>query len=142
MNNFEFYGPTRVLFGKKMIDELPRLIDKKQKVLMTYGGGSIKKNGVYDEVKKALTGYDITEFGGIEPNPKYETLMKAVEIAKNNKIDFILAVGGGSTLDGSKFIAAATKYLGQEDAYDAIVRTDGKSIKEALPLGAVITLPA
>lgn len=142
MNNFEFYGPTRVLFGKGMIEKLPELIDKNQKVLMLYGGGSIKKNGVYNQVKEALKDYDLYEFGGIEPNPKYETCMKAVELIKKEGIDFLLSVGGGSTLDGTKFIAAAAKYNGDQDPYDAIVRTDGQNIVDALPLGDVITLPA
>lgn len=142
MNNFEFYGPTRVLFGKGMISKLPELIDKNQKVLMLYGGGSIKKNGVYEQVKDALKGYQLYEFSGIEPNPKYETCMKAVELIKKEGIDFLLSVGGGSTLDGTKFIAAAAKYEGNQDPYDAIVRTDGQNIVDALPLADVITLPA
>lgn len=146
MNNFEFYSPTRVLFGKGMIEKLPELIDKNLKVLLLYGGGSIKKNGVYDGVKNALKGYQLYEFGGIEPNPKYETCMKAVELIKKEGIDFLLSVGGGSTLDGTKFIAAAAKYEGEipegQDLYDIIVRTDGANIKDALPLGDVITLPA
>lgn len=142
MNNFEFYCPTRVLFGKGMISKLPELIDKDLKILMLCGGGSIKKNGVYDQVKKALDGYKIYEFSGIEPNPKYETCKKAVELVKKESIDFLLSVGGGSVLDATKFIAAAAKYEGEQDPYDAIVRTDGENIKEALPLGDVITLPA
>ena len=140
MNNFEFYCPTRVLFGKGQIAELPRLIDKSKKILMTYGGGSIKKNGVYDQVKKALEGYNVLEFGGIEPNPKYETLMKAVEIVKREGVDFLLAVGGGSTLDGTKFIALASKYDG-DDAYDAIM-IRGEHPDSAVELADVITLPA
>ena len=140
MNNFEFYGPTRVLFGKGQIAQLPGLIDKSKKILMTYGGGSIKKNGVYEQVKKALEGYQVYEFGGIEPNPKYETLMKAVEIVKNEGIDFLLSVGGGSCLDGTKFIALASKYEG-DDAYDAImIRSEHPT--EAIELADVITLPA
>lgn len=140
MNNFEFYGPTRVLFGKGQIAELPRLIDKSKKILMTYGGGSINRNGVYEQVKNALEGYNIIEFGGIEPNPKYETLMKAVDIVKNDGIDFLLSVGGGSVLDGTKFIALASKYEG-DDAYDAIM-IRGEHPSEAVELADVITLPA
>ena len=140
MNNFEFYCPTKVLFGKGTIAELPRLIDKSQKVLMIYGGGSIKRNGVYEQVKQALEGYQLYEFGGIEPNPKYETCMKAVELIKQENIDFLLAVGGGSTLDGTKFIAAAAKYEG-DDAYDAILVRE-EAVKDALPLADIITLPA
>ena len=140
MQNFEFYGPTRVVFGKDTIKELSRLIPRDRKILMTYGGGSIKKNGVYDQVKKALAGYDLLEFGGIEPNPKYETLSKAIEIVKREGVNFLLAVGGGSVLDGTKFIALASKYDG-EDAYDAIMKR-GELPDAAVELGDVITLPA
>lgn len=141
MNNFEFYCPTKIIFGKGTIAKLPELIDKSNKVLITYGGGSIKRNGVYDQVKKALEGYNVIEFGGIEPNPKYETLMKAVEIVKNEGVDFLLAVGGGSTLDGTKFIAAASKYYGDKDAYDYFM-LEQNPVLEAVPLADVITLPA
>lgn len=140
MQNFEFYGPTRVVFGKDTIKELSRLIPRDRKILMTYGGGSIKKNGVYDQVKKALAGYDLLEFGGIEPNPKYETLSKAIEIVKREGVNFLLAVGGGSVLDGTKFIALASKYDG-DDAYDAIMKR-GELPDSAIELGDVITLPA
>lgn len=141
MNNFEFYCPTRILFGKGMIAELPKHIDKSKKILMTYGGGSIKKNGVYEQVKKALEGYNVIEFGGIEPNPVYETLMKAVKIVKRENIDFLLAVGGGSTLDGTKFIAAASKYYGDKDAYDYFM-VEQNPVDDAVALADVITLPA
>lgn len=141
MNNFEFYCPTRIVFGKGTIAKLPELIDKSKKILITYGGGSIKKNGVYEQVKNALQGYDILEFGGIEPNPKYETLMKAVDIVKNEGINFLLAVGGGSVLDGTKFIAAASKYSGEKDAYDYFM-VEQNPVRDALPLADVITLPA
>lgn len=140
MQNFEFYGPTRVVFGKDTIKELSRLIPRDKKILMTYGGGSIKKNGVYDQVKKALEGYDLLEFGGIEPNPKYETLSKAVEIVKREGVNFLLAVGGGSVLDGTKFIALASTYDG-DDAYDAIM-IRGEMPDTAVELADVITLPA
>lgn len=139
MLNFEYYCPTRIVFGKGSVDRLPELIDRSKKVLMISGGGSIKKNGVYDQVKRALSGYDLLEFSGIEPNPKYETCMKAVELIKKENVDFLLAVGGGSVLDGTKFIAAAAKYEG-EDPYDIL--TKGAAVKDALPLGDVITLPA
>ncbi|MFA7658488.1 MAG: iron-containing alcohol dehydrogenase [Candidatus Gastranaerophilaceae bacterium] len=139
MNNFEFYCPTKVIFGKGCIANLSELIDKNKKVLMIYGGGSIKKNGVYDQVKKALKNHKVIEFSGIEPNPAYETCMKAVEIVKKENIDFLLAVGGGSTLDGTKFIAAASKYQGEEP-YDLVSKE--LDFKEALPLGCVMTLPA
>lgn len=139
MNNFEFYCPTYVVFGKGSIAKLSELIDKDKKVLMIYGGGSIKKNGVYDQVKEALKNHNVIEFSGIEPNPTYETCMKAVEVIKQENIDFLLAVGGGSTLDGTKFIAAAAKYKG-EDPYE-FVKNDSP-VDDALPLGCVMTLPA
>lgn len=140
MNNFEYCCPTHVVFGKGTIAKLPELIDKNKKILMIYGGGSIKKNGVYDQVKKALEGFNLLEFSGIEPNPKYETCMKAVELIRQEGADFLLAVGGGSTLDATKFISLAAKYNG-DNAYDAIM-IRGEQIKEALPLADVITLPA
>ena len=139
MNNFEFYCPTKAVFGKGSIAKLSDLIDKSKKILMIYGGGSIKKNGVYDQVKEALKEHNVLEFGGIEPNPTYETCMKAVEIVRNENIDFLLAVGGGSTLDGTKFISAASNYKG-EDAYDIVSK--GASFEKVLPIGSVITLPS
>lgn len=139
MNNFEFYCPTKMVFGKGSIAKLSKLIDKNKKVLMIYGGGSIKKNGVYDQVKEALKNHTVVEFSGIEPNPTYETCMKAVDVVKRENIDFLLAVGGGSTLDGTKFIAAASKYKGDEP-YDIVKKE--LSVDEALPIGSVMTLPA
>ena len=139
MNNFEFCCPTNVIFGKGTISRLSDLIPKDKKILMTYGGGSIKKNGVYEQVKKALKSHNVIEFGGIEPNPEYETLMKAVKIVKEENIDFLLSVGGGSTLDGTKFIAVAAKYNG-DCAYDIVKK--GISLTECVELGDVITLPA
>lgn len=139
MNNFEFCCPTKVVFGKNTISSLSRLIDKDKKILMIYGGGSIKKNGVYEQVINALKSFKVIEFGGIEPNPTYETCMKAVEIVKNENVDFLLAVGGGSTLDGTKFIAAASKYKGKEP-YD--LASKEADFDEALPIGCVMTLPA
>lgn len=139
MNNFVFQNPTKLVFGKGEIKRLSKLIDKDNKILMTYGGGSIKRNGVYEQVIKALEGYDIVEFSGIEANPDYSTLMKAVDICKTQNIDFILAVGGGSIIDGTKFIATAAKFEG-EDAWDIL------SKKERLPkpmdFASVLTLPA
>lgn len=139
MENFEFCCPTRVVFGKGSIAKLSELVDKNKKVLMIYGGGSIKKNGVYEQVKSALKGYNLIEFEGIEPNPTYETCMKAVEIVRKENIDFLLAVGGGSVLDGTKFIAAASKYKGEEP-YDLVSKE--VPCEDALALGSVITLPA
>lgn len=139
MNNFEFYCPTKMVFGKGSIAKLKDLISKNDKVLMVYGGGSIMKNGVYDQVKEALKDYQLFEFSGIEPNPVYETCMKAVEIVKREKIDFLLAVGGGSVLDAVKFIAVASNYTG-ENPYD-LVKKD-LPFYDAMPLGSVMTLPA
>ena len=139
MKNFSFYNPTKILFGEGTIKDIAGEIPKGLKILVTYGGGSVKRNGVFDEVKEALQGYEILEFGGIEPNPTYETLMQCVEVVRKNKIDFLLAVGGGSVIDGTKFIAAAALYEGEP--WD-IVKTYGKVIKETLPFGTVLTLPA
>ncbi len=141
MNNFEFFNPVKIVFGKGEIAKLTNLVPKGAKVMMTYGGGSIKKNGIYDQVKTALTGFDVTEFSGIEANPHYETLMKAVQIVKANKIDFLLAVGGGSVLDGTKFIAAATLWEGS-DPWDILTRRNEINVEAALPIGTVLTLPA
>lgn len=139
MNNFEFYCPTKMVFGKGSIAQLSGLIDKNKKILMIYGGGSIKKNGVYEQVKLALKNHTVIEFSGIEPNPTYETCMEAVKLVKKEGIDFLLAVGGGSTLDGTKFIAAASKYKGAEP-YD--LASKEAPFEEALPIGSVMTLPA
>jgi NADP-dependent alcohol dehydrogenase len=106
MNNFEFYNPVKIIFGKDQLKKLPSQIPSGQKIMMIYGGGSIKKNGIYSQVLSALKDYQVIEFGGIEPNPHYETAMKAVEIIKKENIDFLLAVGGGSVIDATKFIAA------------------------------------
>jgi NADP-dependent alcohol dehydrogenase len=139
MNNFNFYNPVRILFGKGKIAEIGKLIPDDARIMITYGGGSIMKNGVYEQVKTALKGKNVFEFGGIEPNPRYETLMKAVEKVKAEKVDFLLAVGGGSVLDGTKFIAAAVYYEG-ESAWDILARM--KPIHKAMPLAAVLTLAA
>ena len=139
MKNFSFYNPTKILFGEGTIKDIAGEIPKGLKILVTYGGGSVKRNGIFDEVKEALQGYEILEFGGIEPNPTYETLMQCVDVVRKNKIDFLLAVGGGSVIDGTKFIAAAALYEGEP--WD-IVKTYGKVIKETLPFGTVLTLPA
>jgi NADP-dependent alcohol dehydrogenase len=110
MQNFTYHNPTKLVFGKGTIAQLAELVPANQRVLLTYGGGSIKRNGVYDQAVKALQGRALLEFGGIEPNPRYETLMKTVDICRREKIDFLLAAGGGSVLDGTKFIAVATFY--------------------------------
>jgi len=139
MDNFEYHNPVRIVFGKGSIAELRKLIPANARILMTYGGGSIKANGVYDQVRKALKGRRILEFGGIEPNPRYETLMRAVALGRGKKIDFLLAVGGGSVLDGTKFIAAAIPYR-KGDPW-AIV-SEGAAVESAVALGSVLTLPA
>jgi NADP-dependent alcohol dehydrogenase len=140
MQNFTYYNPTTLVFGKGSIDRLPTLVPAKAKVLMTYGGGSIKSNGVYDQVVRALKGWQVLEFGGIEPNPRYETCMKAVELVRAEGVDFLLAVGGGSTLDGTKFIAAAVHFQGK-DPWDIMTNWDLVP-DNVLPIGCVLTLPA
>jgi NADP-dependent alcohol dehydrogenase len=141
MKNFEFYNPVRICFGKGEIAKLSRLVPSGANILLTYGGGSIKKNGIYDQVIAALKGFKITEFSGIEANPHYETLMKGVAIVKEQNIDFLLAVGGGSVLDGTKFIAAAALWEGS-DPWEILSRRQTARVKKALPVGTVLTLPA
>ena len=140
MQNFVYKNPTEILFGKGMIREIAGRIPKDRSVLFLYGGGSIKVNGVYEQVKAALKGHRVTEFGGIEANPLYETCLKAVEMVKKEKIGFVLAVGGGSVLDAAKFIAAAACFTGQD--LWSILREHGANVKAALPVGTVLTLPA
>jgi NADP-dependent alcohol dehydrogenase len=139
MNNFHYYNPVKILFGKGQIALLSKQLPADARIMLTYGGGSIFKNGVYDQVKSALPGREIVEFGGIEANPTYETLMKAVEIGRAEKVDFLLSVGGGSVLDGTKFIAAAIPFTGADPWQ--IVANRAK-ITTAVPIGAVLTLPA
>ncbi|MFY7911652.1 MAG: iron-containing alcohol dehydrogenase, partial [Emticicia sp.] len=138
-NNFVYQNPVKILFGKGQIAQLSKQIPADAKILLTYGGGSIFQNGVYEQVKTALEGRNIVEFGGIEANPTYETLMQAVELGRKEGITFLLAVGGGSVLDGTKFIAAAIPFEG-EDAWQIV--TGKEKYKTAIPLGAVLTLPA
>ncbi len=140
MDNFVFHNPVKVIFGKGQIKALGREIPKGARVLFTYGGGSIKANGVHAQVVEALTkaGLEFREFGGIEPNPRYETLMKAVALARAEKLDYVLAVGGGSVVDGSKLVAAAIDFAG--DPWDIVCRKAAPT--NAMPLGVVLTLPA
>ncbi len=141
MNNFELYNPTNLVFGKGQIEKLSVLTPFGSKILLAYGGGSIFKNGIYDQVKTALSGFEIVEFGGIEPNPHFETLMKAVDVIKAEKINFILAVGGGSVIDGVKFISAAVHYDG--NPIDILQkRILFKDVSKVIPFGTVLTLPA
>jgi alcohol dehydrogenase YqhD (iron-dependent ADH family) len=136
---FKFENTTRIHFGQGQIKKISRDIPQDHKVLMIYGGGSIKNNGVYDQVVEALKDYQWGEFSGIEPNPQYDTLMKAVERIKAEGFDFLLAVGGGSVIDGTKFISAASRYK-QGDPWD-ILDVESK-VEDAIPLGCVLTLPA
>ena len=139
MLNFELYNPTQLIFGKGQIEKLNTLIPQGTKILLAYGGGSIFKNGIHQQVIENLKGYEIVEFGGIEPNPHFETLMKAVEVIKAEKIDFILAVGGGSVIDGVKFISAAVNF----DGNPIDILQKHILIKEnAMPFGTILTLPA
>ncbi len=139
MNNFNYINPVKILFGKGKIKDLTKNINSNSKILITYGKGSIKKNGIYDDVKQQLSAYETFDFGGIEPNPTYETCQKAIALIKEKNIDFLLAVGGGSVIDATKFIAAAAKYSGN-NAWDIVAKAE--RITDALPLGVVLTLPA
>lgn len=141
MYNFQYKNPVKVVFGKDTIAKIDNEIPKSAKVLMLYGGGSIKSNGVYDQVKKALADFNLTEFGGIEANPHYETCMKAVELIKKEKIDFLLAVGGGSVVDATKFIACAALFE-DGDPWLFLEKRGIVNVEKALPLGVVLTLPA
>ena len=138
MQNFTFHNPTRIVFGEHQISQLTKLVPADARILFTYGGGSIKKNGVYDQVVEALKDRPLFEFGGIEPNPRYETLMRAAATVKENHLDFLLAVGGGSVIDGTKFIAAAVEFDGEP--WDILAKH--APVTSALPLGCVLTLPA
>jgi len=139
MNNFELYNPVKMIFGKDQLSKLSNEIPNQAKVLLTYGGGSIKKNGIYNKVVAELKDFKVIEFSGIEANPQYETLIKAVDLAKKENIDFILAVGGGSVIDATKFIAAAIPFEGA-DSWDILAK--GASVNEATSFGVVLTLPA
>ncbi|MDU1892228.1 MAG: iron-containing alcohol dehydrogenase [Dysgonomonas sp.] len=139
MENFTYSNPVKIIFGKDTIKNIANEIPQGSKVLMTYGGGSIKRNGVYDQAVKALAGFEFYEFAGIEPNPHYETCMKAVEMIKEKGINFILSVGGGSVLDATKFIAAAV-YFDGDDPWQILSK--GSEITKAMPFADIITLPA
>lgn len=142
MNNFEAYNPTRIIFGTNQEFRIRELLLglNVNRILITFGGGSIKMNGVYDNVIAQLSDFEVFEFGGIEANPEFTTLMKAVDIAKDNQVDFILAVGGGSVIDGTKFIAGAATYNG--DPWEVLLRVPGKAFENSIPFGTVLTLPA
>ncbi|MDE3736243.1 MULTISPECIES: iron-containing alcohol dehydrogenase [Pseudomonas] len=137
MRNFTFYNPTRIHFGEGQISKLTRDVPAGSRVLVTHGGGSIFQNGVWQQVEQALAGHQLTRFGGIEANPQFDTLVKAAQLARTEQCDFIVAVGGGSVIDGSKFIAAAACHDG-----DPLELLSGKRITAALPMGCVLTLAA
>lgn len=139
MYNFQYANPTRVCFGEGQIAKLPELIPAGSRLLVLYGGGSIKQNGVYDQLTQALAGREWLEFPGIGANPQYDQLMEAVDLVKRERIDFLLAVGGGSVVDGSKFVAAAARFEG-DDPWEILLHK--APVKAALPLGCVLTLPA
>ena len=139
MNTFEFKNPTKIIFGKNTIEKLANEIPKDAKVLLLYGGGSIKKNGIYDQVKTALAKLEVIEFGGIPANPEYSVLMDALKIIKDENITYLLAVGGGSVIDGTKFLSSAALFKG-DTPWDILannIRTE-----KGMPFGTVLTLPA
>jgi len=144
MFNFDFYNPTRIFFGKDRLDVIDKHVPENANVLITFGGGSAKRSGLIDKVKANLGSRKVFEFGGIEPNPHYETLIKAAEVVRNEKIDFIIAVGGGSVIDGTKFISLSSHYKG--DATDLLkygfTPITSEVIKKVVPFGVVLTLPA
>ena len=144
MFNFNFYNPTHIVFGKDRIKDLDTLIPADANVLITFGGGSAEKSGVLGKVRSALGSRKVLEFGGIEPNPRYETLIKAVEIVKKEGVDFLLPVGGGSVIDGTKFIALASCYDGEgsDILKYGFMPVPADVAGKALPIGAVLTLPA
>ena len=143
MLNFEIINPTRIVFGKDQLNRLPELCKEfspSKKILIAYGGGSIKTTGLFNKIVDHLKDFEITEFGGIEANPQFSTLMKGVDLAKEKGIDFILAVGGGSVIDGVKFITGAFYYNG--DPWNVLDRKEGCVFENALPFGTILTLPA
>ena len=138
MDNFSFHNPVKIIFGREQIACLSTEIPRNAKVLLTYGGGSIKANGVYDQVKQALSQHQVVEFGGITPNPQLSQLEAAIALARTEAVDFLLAVGGGSVIDATKFIAAAVPYSG--DPWDILAKQ--VAIERAIPLGTILTIPA
>jgi NADP-dependent alcohol dehydrogenase len=140
VNNFNFYNPTRILFGENKITEMTDFIPKDARVLVLFGGESARKHGTLDEVITSLGDRYVEEFGGIEANPSYSTLMKAVQQIKDNKLDYLIGIGGGSVIDGTKFVALAVSCEG--DTWQEILVGKAKNITKALPFGSVLTLPA
>ena len=139
MKNFTYHNPTKIIFGEDQIKTITNEIPKNAKILMLYGGGSIKRNGIYQQVTSALEGFEVVEFGGIEANPEYAVLMDALKVIKEESIDFMLAVGGGSVIDGTKFLSAAALYEG-DTPWDIL--TERIQTLKGLPFGTVLTLPA
>jgi NADP-dependent alcohol dehydrogenase len=142
MLNFDFYNPTHIVFGKDRLGEIDKLVPEEAKVLVLYGGGSVKKFGTLPKVLEALGNRKVFEFAGIEPNPSFTTLMKAVEIVKKEDVDFLLAVGGGSVMDGTKFIALASNYKGENPEDLLYCGFSPVPVEKAIPIGTVVTLPA
>ncbi len=142
MVNFESWNPTRVVFGADQLHRLPELLNelKVKRILIAYGGGSVERIGLLSKIKNVLSSFSTIDFGGIEPNPQYSTLMKAVELARNSDVDFILAVGGGSVIDGVKFISGAIPYPGEP--WDVLSKKDGAVFEKAIPFGTILTIPA
>jgi len=143
MNNFEITQPTTILFGKDLLERIPEQISKhttSKRILITYGGGSIIRSGFLEKLKAALSEFEIHEFGGIEANPEFSTLMKAVNYIRENEIPFMLAVGGGSVIDGTKFISGAVGY--PSDPWEVLLREPGKVFTNAVPFGCILTIPA
>lgn len=143
MNNFEITTPTTLVFGKDQLPRIAQLLTSQAadgKVIVLYGGGSIEKSGFLDRLKTELSDLELHFFKGIEANPEYTTLMNAVEYIRENKIGFMLAVGGGSVIDGAKFISGAVNYDG--DPWDVLDQVPGKVFTSAVPFGCILTIPA
>lgn len=142
MYNFDFYNPTRIFFGKDRLDQIDKIVPANSKVLITFGGGSAKRSSLIDRVKTILGSRMVFEFGGIEPNPRYETLIKAADVVKKENIDFILAIGGGSVIDGTKFISLASHYNGEPSKLLNGGFITPEALGKVVPFGAILTLPA
>lgn len=143
MLNFEIQNPTKIIFGKDQLSKLSTYITSataSTKILLAYGGGSVEKIGLLDKIRTELASFEVIEFGGIEANPEFDTLMQAVEVCRSQHIGFILAVGGGSVIDGVKFISGAVNYDG--DPWEVLMREEGKMFTTAVPFGSILTLPA
>ncbi|MDG1331690.1 MAG: iron-containing alcohol dehydrogenase [Crocinitomicaceae bacterium] len=142
MLNFEYYNPTRIVFGKDQLNRLPELLKefKAKRILIAYGQGSIVRSGLYQKIVDQLEGFHHVSFQGIEANPEFTTLIKARDLCRTESIDFVLAVGGGSVIDGVKFISGAVPYNG--DPWEVLDKKEGCNFTEAIPFGTVLTLPA